>query len=183
MVKRKEKTSMLVFVDVEAAEGPTPFSGKMTEFGAVEFGTRESFHGRVYKTITHPAHAAKFVITGDAEPLASVIRRFSQWLDRFDARPVFVSDNPAFDWQWIAHGFDVAGIDNPFGFSARRIGDLYAGFSGNWKSTNVWKRLRRTVHDHNPVNDAMGNAEAYEEILRRFNQELPHTPDFQTSEE
>jgi hypothetical protein len=23
-----------------------------------------------------------------------------------------------------------------------------------------WKHLRKTIHDHNPVNDAIGNAEA-----------------------
>jgi hypothetical protein len=28
------------------------------------------------------------------------------------------------------------------------------------------ERFRRTAHDHNPVNDAMGNVEAFEEILR-----------------
>ena len=27
-------------------------------------------------------------------------------------------------------------------------------------------RFRRTAHDHNPVNDAMGNVEAFDEIMR-----------------
>jgi hypothetical protein len=34
------------------------------------------------------------------------------------------------------------------------------------RSTQGWKRLRVTPHDHNPVNDAMGNPEAFERILR-----------------
>ena len=47
---------------------------------------------------------------------------------------------------------------NPFGYSARRIGDLYCGMNKDMNKT--WKHLRKTVHDHNPVNDAKGNAEA-----------------------
>ena len=46
---------------------------------------------------------------------------------------------------------------NPFGFSARRIGDLYCGMTKD--SFAKWKHLRDTIHDHNPVNDAKGNAE------------------------
>jgi hypothetical protein len=56
--------------------------------------------------------------------------------------------------------------DNPFGHSARRISDFWAGLNRNWSDTQSWKRFRRTAHDHNPVNDAMGNVEAFEEILR-----------------
>lgn len=74
--------------------------------------------------------------------------------------PVMISDNPAFDWQWVAAEFARAGLDNPFGFSARRIGDYAAGLKGNFRDANSWKRHRKTVHDHNPVNDARGNAEA-----------------------
>jgi len=77
-----------------------------------------------------------------------------------------VSDNPAYDWQWIAGMFDRAGMDNPFGHSGRRISDFWAGLNRNWSETPGWKQFRRTAHDHNPVNDAMGNVEAFEEILR-----------------
>ncbi len=45
---------------------------------------------------------------------------------------VFVSDNPAYDWQWIAGMFDRAGLDNPFGHSGRRISDFWAGLNGDW---------------------------------------------------
>ena len=51
-------------------------------------------------------------------------------------------------------------MDGPFGHSGRRISDYYAGFTGRWSNTQAWKRLRTTVHDQNPVNDAMGNVEA-----------------------
>jgi hypothetical protein len=33
-------------------------------------------------------------------------------------------------------------------------------------SKKGWKQFRKTAHEHNPVNDAMGNVEAFDEILR-----------------
>lgn len=30
-----------------------------------------------------------------------------------------------------------------------------------------WKSLRKTKHDHNPVNDALGNAEALLELVNQ----------------
>jgi hypothetical protein len=90
------------------------------------------------------------------------MRNFAVWLkDTSAGRPVFISDNPAFDWQWINYYFHVYTGDNPFGFSARRIGDLYCGMKMDASKNNEWKKLfRKTPHDHNPVNDAKGNAEA-----------------------
>jgi hypothetical protein len=80
-------------------------------------------------------------------------------------RPVFVSDNPAYDFQWINYGFHHTLGRNPFGHSGRRISDFYAGLTGRWENTQAWKKLRQTPHDHNPVNDALGNVEAFERIL------------------
>jgi hypothetical protein len=40
------------------------------------------------------------------------------------------------------------------------------GLNRDWSDTHSWKRFRRTAHDHNPVHDALGNTEAFEEILR-----------------
>lgn len=88
-------------------------------------------------------------------------------------RPVFVSDNPAFDWQWVNYYFHRYTGDNPFGHSARRIGDLYAGLTGDFAAAHGWKLLRRTEHTHDPVDDAMGNAEALIAIADRFGLKLP----------
>ena len=50
---------------------------------------------------------------------------------------------------------------NPLGWSARRIGDLYCGLVKDAGKNHEWKKkYRKTKHDHNPVNDAKGNAEA-----------------------
>lgn len=75
-------------------------------------------------------------------------------------RPVFVSDNPAFDFQWPSHYCARIDAPNPFGFSGRRIGDLYAGLTRKWSAASDWKKFRKTAHTHDPVDDALGNAEA-----------------------
>jgi DNA polymerase III epsilon subunit-like protein len=157
----------LIFVDVEAT-GRSPITGTMTEFGAVDYKTRQTFHGLIWEG--HPAedNPAVSIITGNlVTPLEDVMASFKRWLDRLGKdRPIFVSDNPAYDYQWINAAFDVSGLENPFGHSARRISDFWAGLERNWSETQSWKRFRRTPHDHNPVNDAMGNVEAFEHIMQ-----------------
>ena len=144
--------SRFIFVDCEADGNPSPATGRMTEFGAVDLKSRATFHG-------HDDSRETFIL-------------FRDWINLIckGERPVFVSDNPAFDWQWINFGFDRyfgeeakrAGlVANPFGHSARRISDYYAGLVGDWNASTRWKRLRVTRHDHNPVHDAMGNVEAF----------------------
>lgn len=73
---------------------------------------------------------------------------------------VLVSDNPGFDASFIAYYFAQAGIENPFGHSSRRIGDLYAGFKQDSSKASEWKNLRTTTHTHNALDDAVGNAGA-----------------------
>jgi hypothetical protein len=159
-------TSRLVFVDCEA-RGPSPVRGVMTEFGAVHYDTRQSFHGVLFAGSPDPANPAVPVVGQRLATEAEVGPAFSSWLSSLvPGQPLFVSDNPAFDWQWIAAMFAVAEIDNPFGHSARRISDFYAGLTGTWPNTQEWKRWRVTTHDHNPVHDALGNAEAFERMLR-----------------
>jgi len=161
--------SRLIFVDVEAV-GRSPVNGAMTEFGAVDYTTRQTFHGVIFEGMPDPTHPPQVITTlKRVRPMAEVMVEFKQWLDSLGAdRPIFVSDNPAYDFQWINAAFDATGMDNPFGHSARRIGDFWAGLNKNWHNTQEWKRYRVTTHDHHPVHDAMGNAEAFEHISREF---------------
>lgn len=137
----------LIFVDCEAPFGiGSPSVGDMTEFGAVEFKSRAVFHG--------------------PDCSKETFMEFEQWLkDVSRDRPVFISDNVAYDWQWINYYFWKHLGYNPFGHSGRRISDFYAGLTGDFRNTQKWKRFRKTKHDHNPVHDAMGNAEAFERLL------------------
>lgn len=159
----------LIFVDVEAT-GLTPASGKMTEFGAVHYDSMRTFHGKIWNSKPDPKNPAKPIITG--RKLASerrIMLMFDNWIQEVtgSTRPIFVSDNPAYDFMWIAVEFDRAMSSNPFGHSARRIGDYYAGLVGDFYTSQKWKNYRQTVHDHNPVNDAMGNVEAMKILLER----------------
>ena len=147
----------LVFVDCEAT-GACPAVGRLTEFGAVLFSDKSFFYGDLRG------------VPAAAETMQGVFADFSAWLAAsVKGRPIFVSDNPAFDWQWINDGFWRTLGRNPFGHSARRISDFYAGLRGDFRKTQEWKQWRKTPHTHNPVDDAMGNVEAFQKMLEELN--------------
>jgi hypothetical protein len=54
------------------------------------------------------------------------------------------------------------------GHSARRIGDVWSGLRKRPLETVTWRRFRVTPHDHDPLNDAMGNAEAWLEMWKQY---------------
>ena len=105
----------LIVVDCEAPFGVgAPSVGDMTEFGAVDVnalreGRTETFHGQDCSQDT--------------------FTRFREWLEQ-RSPVVFVSDNPAYDFQWINFYFWRYFGMNPFGHSGRRIADFYAGLVG-----------------------------------------------------
>ena len=162
---------MLVFVDCEAYGG-SPVTGRLTEFGAVTYPELRTFHARLMDSTPDPENlAVPLPVPMDPEEYLERERKafedFEVWLQAacHGEQPVFVSDNVAFDWQWVNAGFWRAIGRNPFGHSGRRISDFYAGLTGRWGNTQSWKRLRVTPHDHDPVNDALGNAEAFGRIM------------------
>ena len=156
----------LIFVDCEA-KGPCPVIGQLTEFGAVEFKSQQTFHGILYKK-----KDIDFVELYSTEEIKVIFEGFDKWLTQFKGRPIFVSDNPAFDWQWINYEFWRLLNKNPFGHSARRISDFYAGLVGDFWKTQDWKKFRITPHDHNPVHDALGNVEAFKKMLEIYNKQV-----------
>ena len=154
----------LIFVDVEA-DGPTPAWYSMVCFGAVALSRdlNETFYGETAAITTNYKEEA-LVISGftreehlNFQEPEETMREFYEWVSKFK-RPVFISDNPAFDYMWISYYFDYSYLTNPFGWSARRLGDLFCGYMND--PFYKWKKHRKTKHDHNPVNDAKGNAEA-----------------------
>ncbi len=156
----------LIVVDVEA-DGPIPGKYSMVCLGAVvvEPSLSKSFYGetRPVSDLWVPENLAVSGFTREQhlrfdEP-AAVMERLERWvLEVSKGRPVLVSDNLAFDWQFVNWYFHTFLSRNPFGWSGRRIGDLYCGMVKDGYAT--WKHLRKSPHDHHPVNDARGNAEA-----------------------
>ena len=90
-----------------------------------------------------------------------IMAELDEWLkENSDGRPVLVSDNNGFDAAFVAYYYALAEMKNPFGFSSRRIGDLYSGFKQDARKASDWKRLRTAKHTHNALDDAKGNAGA-----------------------
>jgi len=155
----------LIVVDVES-DGPIPPEYSMICFGSVivDEYLDKTFYGQT-KPISKKYQDDTLKISGFSreqhetfDDPYSVMVQFSYWLKTNSiGKPVFISDNPCYDWQWINYYFHYFIGENPFGYSGRRIGDLYCGLVKDTRAK--WKHLRKTIHDHNPVNDAKGNAE------------------------
>jgi hypothetical protein len=158
----------LFFVDCEA-RGTSPVNGTLTEFGVVHYTTKKTFHGQLFESFPDPEIPAIPVVGDRINTANNVASKLTTWVKEcYNGRPTLVSDNPAYDFMWIAGMYDEAGLENVFGHSGRRISDFYAGLTGNWKNTQGWKKYRVTPHDHNPVNDSIGNVEAFQKILEIY---------------
>jgi DNA polymerase III alpha subunit (gram-positive type) len=153
-------------VDIEA-DGPIPGDYSMVCFGAVivEPGLHRTFYGRL-KPISEqwvPQALAVSGFTRDEvlgfDDPRTVMEQFRSWLgENVRDRPVFISDNNGFDWQFINWYFHHFLGSNPFGFSSVNLGSLYKGLIKD--TFKNFKHLRQTKHTHHPVDDAKGNAEA-----------------------
>ncbi len=161
-----------IMVDIEA-DGPIPGDYSMICFGAVlvEEELKRTFYARL-KPVSEKWVPEALAVSGFAreETLAfdepkTAMERFAAWLrENVKGRPVFISDNNGFDWQFINWYFWHFTGGNPFGHSSANLGSLYKGMVKN--TSQNFKHLRKTRHTHNPVDDAMGNAEALLEMKR-----------------
>jgi DNA polymerase III alpha subunit (gram-positive type) len=153
-------------VDIEA-DGPAPGLYSMISFGAVliEPGLNRTFYAEL-KPISDRWIPESLSVSGFTreqtmefvEPLTAMTR-FEEWINQSTkGRPIFIADNPGFDFSFINYYFHAFLGRNPFGFSSRRIGDLYCG--AKLDAFAKWKHLRETRHSHNALDDAKGNAEA-----------------------
>ena len=147
----------LIVVDVEA-DGEIPNKYSMVCFGAVivEPILSKTFYGQT-KPISKNWNPEALAISGFSreehkqfDDPKKVMEQFAAWIkENSKGKPVFISDNLAFDWQWINYYFHffLTGMDSSL--------------------NHEWKKLyRKTGHDHNPVNDAKGNAEALLEMRK-----------------
>lgn len=172
----------LFVVDVES-DGPIPYDYSMVCFGVVYIDDEEKLNKTFYAK-TAPLENALY----NPEALAisgftreehlkfpcpkTAMTNFNDWIKKVNikGRPIAMSDNIAYDWQWINWYFHHFLGTNPFGYSGRRISDLYCGLVKDMRAP--WKHLRKTVHDHNPVNDAKGNAEAFLHLKNKLGLKL-----------
>jgi len=153
-------------VDVES-DGPVPSLYSMVCFGAVlvDDALDKTFYGET-KPISQEWQEEALAISGinRHEHLAfdypgDVMLSFEKWIkENSKGKPIFISDNNGYDWQFINYYFHAYLGSNPFGYSSRRLSDLFCGFYK--KERYQWKHHRKTTHTHNPVDDAKGNAEA-----------------------
>lgn len=173
--------SRIFLVDVEAT-GRSSHSGVMTEFGVVDLETGQWFRGQLWDAYPDPevparpvptkenpqwtvgfgAHDLKSGMTRSAKNARQVAEEHTKWLKNLAGsdRITFASDNPGYDFERVNVFFDQVGLPNPYGFSSRRIGDIYAGLSLQFANTSRWKGLRDTKHSHDSHADAMDNREA-----------------------
>jgi hypothetical protein len=155
-----------IMVDVEA-DGPIPGDYSMISFGAVfaEPGLNKTFYGKL-KPISERWISDALKVSGFTreetlffDDPKSVMAAFDAWLAaNSKGRPMFVSDNNGFDWQFINWYFHHFLGKNPFGHSSTNLGSLYKDMVKD--ASKNFKHLRKTRHTHHPVDDAKGNAEA-----------------------
>jgi hypothetical protein len=155
-------------VDVEA-DGPIPGDYSMVCFGAVDVSDpSRTFYGKLQPIsgVWIP-NALKVSGFSREETLKfpdpwETMNEFEKWLLE-KKNPMFIADNNGFDYMFICWYFWHFLGRNPFGHSSTNLGSLYKGLV---KSVfKNFKYLRKTKHDHNPVNDAMGNVEAFHKMV------------------
>lgn len=166
-------------VDIES-DGPIPGDYSMVCFGAVvvESSLSRTFYGEL-RPISEQFIPEALAVSGFTrehtlsfpEP-AGVMHAFGDWLASVsDGRPMFISDNNGFDWQFINWYFHHFTGKNPFGFSSTNLGSLYKGLVRD--TSPNFKHLRKTRHTHNPVDDAKGNAEALLHMKTEMGLKIP----------
>lgn len=164
-----------ISVDVEA-DGPCPGLYSMISLGACTVNSKLT----TFKVDLHP-ETDKWIpealnsigITREETltypPIRDGMLLFYDWLMTQSTpgeRLILVSDNLAFDWQFVNYYFHKYLGSNPFGYSGRRIGDIYTGCVRAMRAP--WKQFRKTKHTHKADDDAKGNAEALLYIMNRF---------------
>lgn len=165
----------LVSVDVET-DGGIQGTHSLVSFGAVfiEKGLTKTFYGKVRPVSTQWIPQALAVSGFSREEHLTfddpkeVFTKFHDWLKEHANGDslTLISDNNGFDAPWINWYFLTYIGTNPFGWSSKRIGDMFVGATRNLKYN--WKKHRKTKHTHNPVDDAKGNAEAVLYLFERY---------------
>lgn len=154
-------------VDIES-DGPVPGLFNMVCFGAVVVrpGLKDTFYAQTAPVFPDNWDPEALAISGFSHEKhltfphpELAMRSFATWLSKKSTgKPRFIADNNGFDWQYINWYFHRFMNHNPFGFSSANLNSFYRGLVKSEHKS--FKHLKQTPHDHHPVNDAKGNAEA-----------------------
>ena len=163
-----------VMVDVET-DGPIPADYSMICLGAVvvDENLDKRFYGQL-KPISEQWIPDALKISGFSrnqtqqfDDPKGVMEKFSAWVKlSCTGTPLFISDNNGFDWQFVNYYFHHFLGSNPFGFSSTNLGSLYKGLVKD--TSKNFKHLRNTAHTHDPLDDAVGNAEALLQMISKM---------------
>lgn len=154
-----------IVVDVES-DGPIIGTHSMVCFGAVLLDRKldTTFYGQT-NPISDQYIPDALSVSGftreeheDFDDPFKVMSDFAKWLKECGESVTLISDNNGYDASWMNYYFHKFYGSNPFGWSSRRIGDLFCGYYND--PYYKWKKHRKTSHTHHPVDDAKGNAEA-----------------------
>ncbi len=166
-------------VDIET-DGPAQHIHSMVWFGVVRLDTKLEtvFEGKVHPISEHyiPEALAVCNLTR-AQTLTfpkaeMVIPQLVKWIAAHTVpgtKPELWSDNNGFDMGFFNYYLHRFAGHNPFGHTSRNMNDRYRGLMAGRLSKGEkvsktklrsFERFIKTPHDHNPVNDAKGNAEA-----------------------
>ena len=154
-------------VDVEC-DGPCPGLYSMVQVGLVkvEKDPKETFYGE-FKPLSGASwkedalkiiHVSRETTLTYPEAIATMVK-LDEWLQIHNkGRAQIISDNNGWDVAFLSYYFHAFIGYNPFGHTSTNLGSLYKGLEKNMFKS--FHHLRITPHDHNPVNDALGNVEA-----------------------
>ena len=165
-----------IIVDIEA-DGPVPGLYSMVSFGAVVLDDKlnRTFYGKT-KPISDRWIPEALAVSGHSreehlnfDDPKKVMTEFKEWLlsVKKGNRLYFWSDNNGFDFAFINYYFHLTLGENPFGWSSQNLNSFYKGLVQDRYAS--FKKLRTTKHTHNPVDDAMGVAEAMDKIQKLHN--------------
>ncbi|OGG59632.1 exonuclease [Candidatus Kaiserbacteria bacterium RIFCSPHIGHO2_02_FULL_50_50] len=155
-------------VDIES-DGPVPGLYSMISFGAVILNRKlnRTYYGTIRPISTEwiPEALAVSGHTRDETLLFEnpevVMPAFATWVHdntKSGTKAVFVSDNNGYDFSFMAYYLWRYTGSCVFGHTSRNINDLYRGMQKTLDCS--FDHLRGRSLDHNPVRDAIANAEA-----------------------
>ncbi len=168
------------FVGDNENDGPSPRRHSLVWFGVVLVDETLStyFEGKMCPVSNEYVPEALAVTGLTREETLSfpspllVMPQFVDWVSahtKQGTRPMYWSDNNGFDMGSLSAYLHEYTSGDPFGHTSRTLNDRYRGLMAGRKAAGIidppkicssFKHLITIPHDHNPVNDARGNAQA-----------------------